>query len=125
MHRFPWIFAVLSLAGVTAGCVAPAELKPTFENGWTVYAESYIRKPIDCQGGKVQLNGDRLDTHLTNECQGVRVTGTHNDVEVDIAPGGGIEITGSHNDVFWHQARPGPRPRLIDSGVSNTFHPAQ
>jgi hypothetical protein len=38
-------------------------------------------------------------------------------------PGGTIEITGEHNDVFWHQQPPNPpRPRLLDSGSSNTFH---
>lgn len=119
------VWGAFAIAAAVGACAAPAELRPVVQNGWVIYSESYIRKPLDCQGGKIQLNGNRLDTNLLNNCQAVRVTGEHNDVEIAVAPGGTIEITGEHNDVFWHQALPGPRPRLIDTGVSNTFHPAQ
>src|SRR5690349_17584663 len=95
MRQSALAFSATVAVAVLGGCAAPSEPKPTVQDGWTVYAESHIRKPINCQGGNVQLNGDRLDTHLTNACQAVRVTGAHNDVQVDIAPGGTIEITGS------------------------------
>ena len=48
------------------------------------------------------------DTRLTGDCRNVRITGTHNDIEIEMAPSGTIEITGSSNDVFWSQPRLGP-----------------
>jgi hypothetical protein len=97
---------------------------PLFQNGWAVYTQSRIHAPIPCGATPVQLSGDRLDTHMTGECGWVRITGAHNDIEVDSAPGGTIEVLGSNNDVFWRQSQRGAPPRLIDHGFSNTFHRA-
>ena len=55
-------------------------------------------------------------------CRFVRISGSHNDIALDIVPGGTIEITGAHNDVNWRQTEPGPRPDLQDHGESNTFY---
>nr|WP_294508780.1 DUF3060 domain-containing protein [uncultured Rhodopila sp.] len=114
--------AFASLVALAACAQAPARLSPTVADGWTTYAESRIHAPIPCGATPIQLTGDRLDTHVTGDCRRVRITGAHNDIVVDIAPGGMIEIVGSNNDVFWTQTGPGPQPQLIDLGVSNTFH---
>lgn len=122
------VTAPLALASlvVLCGCAqAPNRLSPTVADGWTTYAESRINAPIPCGATPIQLTGNRLDTHITGECQRVRITGAHNDIAVDIVPGGMIEIVGSNNDVFWTQTAPGPRPQLIDLGVSNTFHQSE
>jgi len=52
----------------------------------------------------------------------VRVSGAHNDIFIDVTPGGTIEITGNHNDVSWRRIEPGPLPVLQDRGQSNSFH---
>jgi hypothetical protein len=114
--------ALLGLATLAACAGAPRQLAPTVQGGWTTYAESRIRTPIPCGTTPIQLTGNHLATHLTGECRQVRITGAHNDIEVDIAPGGTIEILGSSTDVFWTQTRPGPRPQLINQGTNNTFH---
>jgi hypothetical protein len=115
-------FALAGLLTVAACASAPTHLTPTVQGGWTTYAESRIHTPIPCGTTPIMLTGNRLDTHLTGECEHVRITGGHNDIVIDIAPGGTIEIAGSNDDVFWTQTRPGPAPQLIDTGVSNTFH---
>ena len=122
MSHVTAVFTLAGLAALGACARAPAQLAPTVQDGWTTYAESRIHAPIPCSASPIQLTGNRLDTHVTGECQRVRITGAHNDIVVDIVPGGMIEIVGSNNDVFWTQTGPGPRPKLIDLGVSNTFH---
>lgn len=122
MSHVTTVFALASLVALSACASAPAQLAPTVQNGWTTYAESRIRAPIPCGATPIQLTGDRLDTHVTGGCRQVRIAGAHNDIIVDIVPGGTIEIVGSNNDVFWAQTAPGPRPQLIDHGASNTFH---
>jgi hypothetical protein len=86
------------------------------------YAQSRIDTPIVCGAMPIQLTGNRLDTKVTGECQQIRITGAHNDIVVEIAPGGSIEILGSNDDVSWRQTQPGSPPRLIDTGANNTFH---
>lgn len=116
-----WL-VLTGLAGLAACAPPPKELAPVEQGGWLTYSESRIRAPIACGETPIQLTGSRLDTRLTGDCRYVRITGTHNDIEIEMVPGGTIEITGSNNDVFWSQLRPGPAPQLVNSGISNTFH---
>ena len=118
-----YTLAGLALPGACAP--PPARLAPVEQAGWLTYSESRISTPIPCGATPIQLTGDHLDTSLTGECQYVRITRTHNDIEISIAPGGTIEILGANNDVFWDQVRPGPPPHLINNGASNTFHRRQ
>ena len=94
-----------------------------FGHGARVAIETRLHDPhvarVHCE---IQVEGDRTETRLTGPCRFVRITGSHNDVEVDIVPAGVIEITGGHNDVNWRQIQQGPRPTLTSSGESNSFH---
>src|SRR5689334_5966354 len=123
MKHMPALLVLAGL-GALAACEQqqPMQLAPSVQNGWMIYAESRIHQPIPCGQMPIQLNGDRLDTHLTGDCRQVRMTGAHNVVQVDIVPGGTIEVLGSNNDVVWYQTRPGTKPQLIDRGTSNSFH---
>jgi hypothetical protein len=77
---------------------------------------------VPCDGRPIDIASDRNDMTLTGPCQFVSVSGAHNDVYIDVTPGGTIQITGDHNDVSWRQIQRGPRPNLQDRGESNTFH---
>ncbi len=88
-------------------------------NGWDIYGKI---DRVSCSGRPVLLQGSHTDVTLAGACRYVRITGEHNDVTVDVRPGGTIEITGAHNDVWWRQRSPGPGPRLVNNGASNTFH---
>jgi hypothetical protein len=118
-------YILIGLVMLGACAPSPTKLAPVEQGGWLIYSESRIRTPIACGPTPIQLTGDRLDTKLTGECHYVRITGAHNDIEIDVAPGGTIEMLGTNNDVFWNQVRPGPSPRLINNGSSNTFHQKQ
>lgn len=91
-------------------------------NGVVQYTTSRTKQTVPCDGRPIDIASDRNDMTLTGPCQFVRVSGAHNDVFVDIIPGGTIEITGNHNDVSWRTIQPGPLPILQDKGQSNSFH---
>lgn len=112
--------AAISLA--VAACTPMTAPVATDQNGFAVYSASQASQTIPCDTRPVQLNGSRTEIRLTGPCRFVRLIGGHNDVSVELAPGGGIEITGSHNDVTWYLVQPGPDPVLLDHGESNTFH---
>jgi hypothetical protein len=116
--------AVMCLAGGVACTTNPPKPPVVDEAGITHYSTSRTKQNIACEGQSVQLEGDRTELTLTGNCRLIRITGSHNDIETDIAPGGTIEITGGHNDVTWRQTEPGAPPVLQNRGESNTFHRA-
>ena len=114
----------LAAVGLAAACTPTAEeARPVQQSGFMVYNANGARQAIACDSLPIQLNGNHTSIRLTGACRFVRVAGKHNDIAVDVAPGGTIEITGQHNDVSWRQVRPGPAPLLLDHGPSNSFHP--
>ena len=104
------------------GCTNPPKPPVVDATGVTHYMTSRTKQNIACERQPIQLEGDRTELTLTGPCDFVRITGSHNDIEINIVPGGTIEITGAHNDVTWRQIEPGPPPRLQNRGESNTFH---
>ncbi len=119
--------AIIARIGVLGLAVAACETNPSGppgpieQNGFLVYGNGAPSK-IACDQRPVQLNGNHSDKRLIGPCRFVRVAGAHNDISIDVAPGGRIDITGAHNDVTWFQSLPGPPPTLMDHGASNTFH---
>jgi hypothetical protein len=109
-------------AGLLAGCTHAASEVPTARDGWLHYAQGRTRGTYPCRSEPVSVDGDRNNIRLTGACERVRIAGSHNDITVEVMPGGTIEITGGHNDVTWRQSAPGPKPELKDTGVSNSFH---
>ncbi len=116
------ILRVAAIALLVAGCKSTTPPIAAEENGFAVYTASQTNATIPCDTRPVQLNVSRTELRLTGSCRFVRLTGDHNDVFVELAPGGSIEITGSHNDVTWRLLQPGPEPALLDRGESNTYH---
>ncbi len=114
-----WLGTACLAAACTARPGGPPG--PVLINGIMVYGDG-APSTIACDVRPVQLNGNHTSIRVTGDCGFVRVAGEHNDIGVDVAPGGTIEITGAHNDVTWIQARPGPAPVLEDHGASNSFH---
>ena len=104
------------------GCTNPPKPPVVDATGMTHYSTYRAKQTIVCEGQPIQLEGDRTELTLKGPCRFVRITGSHNDIETDVVPGGTIEITGGHNDVTWHQIGPGAPPQLQDRGESNTFH---
>ena len=120
--RITWFGPGVLAIGLLTGCAHEATQAPVTRDGWLHYADSRARGTYPCKDMPVSLDGNRNDVRLTGGCQRVRVAGDHNDVHVDVAPGGTIEVTGGHNDVTWRQTAPGPKPELKDTGASNSFH---
>jgi hypothetical protein len=119
MRTFVIVAAGLVVPAVSAVAAPPV---PRQENGWLIYQDSYTTLTIPCGPQPVLLYGSHTTITLRGVCAYVRVAGAHNDIGIDIGPAGTIEITGAHNDVTWQQVQPGPPPRLIDGGYSNSFH---
>jgi Protein of unknown function (DUF3060) len=115
------IAAAFAFVLAASACSHPPQ-PPVVQNGWLTYRTSYTSATIHCGDQPIALAGDHTSLQLVGSCTNVRLAGSHNDVEVDIVPGGEITITGSHNDLTWHRAAPGPPPHLTDQGKSNTFH---
>ncbi len=77
---------------------------------------------VQCDARPVSFDGSHTRIEAEGGCRSVRVAGEHNDIIVQMAPGGLIEVTGAHNDIWWRPARPGPAPVFRDVGASNSFH---
>ena len=94
--------------------------QPRLKDGWDAYGYADL---VVCRDNPVLLLGHHMDVKVRGGCHYVRVAGSHNDVRVDLAPGGTIEITGAHNDVTW-RLPPGAQtgPVLLNHGESNDFH---
>jgi hypothetical protein len=116
------ILRIAAIGLLVAGCKSITPPVAVEQNGFAVYTASQTDATIPCDMRPVQLNVSRAELRLTGACHFVRLTGDHNDVFVELAPGSSIEITGAHNDVTWRLLRPGPEPTLIDRGESNTYH---
>jgi Protein of unknown function (DUF3060) len=115
--------ATLACAVCLSACGASTRAPTaTLQDGWVTYADSRVAQRIACDDRPVLLTGNRNELHLVGDCRQVRIAGEHNDISVNVAPGGTVEITGSHNDVNWTYARPGGRPQLLDHGKENSFH---
>ncbi len=119
--RIAVLAAVVALA-TTGAARADHPLSGQLDDGWENFRVSHVHREIFCDGRPVLLTGDHTKLRLSGDCPRVRVAGWHNDIFVDLLPGGTIEITGAHNDVTWHATRPYPRPRLVNAGSRNTFH---
>lgn len=113
---------IAAVAMATSACTNTFPPVAVEQNGFAVYSASRASQTIPCDARPVQLNGSHTDLRLTGPCRFVRLAGEHNDVSVQLAPGGSIEITGSHNDVTWRSLQPGPDPVLVNRGEDNTFH---
>jgi hypothetical protein len=113
--------STVCFSGVVA-CTNATPQPPIAQDGWLRYITSRSKQTIPCGEIPIQLEGDRTDLTLTGYCRVVRVTGEHNDIHVQVTPGGTIEVTGKHNDIWCQQMGAGPRPRLLNAGYSNTFH---
>jgi len=113
---------VICLASTVACQNTPPHPPVVTDDGLMHYKTSRTAQKIACDGRPVSLEGDRTELSLVGPCRFVRVAGSHNDIALDILPGGTIDITGAHNDVSWRQTEAGPRPDLQNHGDSNTFH---
>ncbi len=101
-------------------CAQAAPAIPTPDGAWDRYGYA---SSITCGARPVLLTGSHMDLTVRGNCRTVRVAGAHNDIDVELEPGGRIEITGKHNDVTWHLLPGAPvAPVLLDQGTSNTFH---
>ena len=113
---------MICMASGTACQNAPPQPPVVTADGVMRYTTSRTEQKIDCGGHPIELAGSRTEMTLVGPCRFVRVSGNHNDIALDIVPGGTIDITGAHNDVNWRQTEPGPQPDLQDHGESNRFH---
>jgi hypothetical protein len=113
---------LLGLASGAACTNAPPQPPVIASDGTLHYKTSRTAQQINCDGTPIELEGDRTELTLTGSCRFVRISGSHNDISLDVVPGGTIEVTGGHNDVSWRQTGTGPRPNVEDHGDSNSFH---
>jgi hypothetical protein len=120
-----FILARIIVFGLASGaaCTNATPQPPVVSSDGTLhYKTSRTGQTINCDGRPIELEGDRTELTLTGPCRSVRISGSHNDISLDIVPAGTIEITGGHNDVTWRQTEAGPGPTLQDQGDANSFH---
>ncbi len=122
MRRVAIGIALICLVSI-AGCQnTPPEPPVLAGDGVLHYKTSRTAHTITCDDRPISLDGDRTELKLIGPCRSVVITGSHNDIALDILPAGRIAITGAHNDVTWNLIESGPRPELLNQGESNTFH---
>jgi hypothetical protein len=114
--------AVICLVSAAACQSVPPQPPVVTEDGMLHYKTSRTSQKIVCDSRPISLDGDRTELTLVGSCHFVRISGSHNDIALDIIPAGTIEITGAHNDVSWRLTEAGARPDLQNHGDSNTFH---
>lgn len=120
------IVLVLLSAGALASCSRkPPSEEPVNVGGAIEYSQSRVQGEIACGNAPIVLRGDRTVMTLTGACKDVTVAGDHNDITVQLAPGGQVVASGDHNDITWSQSEPGAPPVLSSPGGSNTFHAPQ
>lgn len=120
-----FVAARIVLIGLASGAACanmPPQPPVVTGDGTLHYKTSRTAQTINCDGRPIELAGDRSELALTGPCRFVRISGSHNDIALDVVPAGTIEVTGGHNDVSWRQTAPGPRPELQSSGDDNSFH---
>jgi hypothetical protein len=113
---------LFSLASGAACTTTPPQPPEVSSDGTLHYKTSRTAQQINCDGRPIELEGDRSELTLSGACRFVRISGSHNDISLDVVPAGTIEVTGGHNDVSWRQTGAGPRPNFQDHGDSNSFH---
>jgi hypothetical protein len=91
-------------------------------SGWQRFSSNAPAR-IQCGELPIVLEGNHTNLTLSGNCGYVRVAGNHNDIAIELAPGGTIEITGAHNDVSWTQPNAAIPATFYNRGESNTFHP--
>lgn len=121
MRAGRWFLPALGAVGLILGACQHKLAPPTLQDGWLVYTGDHTDVDAVCDSTPIRLTGDHTDVTLTGSCTNVQLTGSHNDVDVAMAPAGQFEITGSSNDVWWHLARPGAPPVLINHGKQDAF----
>ena len=121
--RWPAMWIGAACLAACSGCTPqPPQLDSA---GVLHYGTSHTSEKLACAVHPIQLDGDHTDITLTGSCTFVRLAGSHNDVAVNVAPGGTIDITGSSNDVYWYQVAAGPSPNLLNQGKDNAFHKSE
>ncbi len=73
---------------------------------------------LDCNQEAAAVNGNANRVVLHGACRSLHVTGAHNEVEVDLRPGGALTIVGADNHVLYTPIVPGPTTSL--QGVDNS-----
>jgi hypothetical protein len=113
---------IVRCLGLALAVMPVAAFGPVQQNGWIIYSDWHAAETIPCTPTPILLRGSHTDLTLRGACAYVRLEGEHNDIDVQLGPAAVVEITGAHNDVTWTQVVPGPPPRLMDLGASNSFH---
>jgi hypothetical protein len=75
----------------------------------------------DCTARNTILRGNGNAITFRGGCRSLTVTGSKNDVTVEIAAGGLISVQGNNNEVHWRVTGGMRPPRLKQSGHNNTF----
>ena len=69
-------------------------------------------------GERVELVGDRNIVTITGECVGLSVTGSGNQIGIEVVDE--VRIEGDRNDVRWQRGLTFDRPNVLESGGSNS-----
>lgn len=69
-------------------------------------------------GERVELVGDRNIVTITGECVGLAITGSGNQVGIEVVDE--IRIEGARNDVRWQRGLTVDRPNMLETGGSNS-----
>ncbi|GAW40747.1 hypothetical protein SH203_01147 [Brevundimonas sp. SH203] len=74
------------------------------------------RNTIACDGRAVEVAGSGHDLTFTGSCAGLRLSGTNNQITIDLAPNARLTVEGTSQTVRW---RSSARPRQSVVGVGN------
>jgi hypothetical protein len=103
---FPLLIAVVFIVpwkdfGVFAGLFGPTKVP---QGGSLMVNESNKTKTIECNDGKLTLNGRNLEVTVTGHCAHLFVNGWGHRVTVDSADG--IQVNGGDTVVVYHSGEP-------------------
>jgi hypothetical protein len=122
------VVSIIALAWIMCGI---AEAKPAFDqvgrDGGFERAEdrdigisgSNQNERLDCRGGKLQVSGSSNRISAVGPCSGVQVSGSSNEIFLDLLPGSHVDVSGSSNVIEYRILARGPGAIVRQSGSNN------
>jgi Protein of unknown function (DUF3060) len=74
---------------------------------------------VDCRGGTLQVSGSSNRVSAVGPCSGVLVSGSSNQIFVDLLPGSPVDLSGSSNVIEYRIFAGAPDAIVHQSGSNN------
>ncbi len=88
----------------------------------TLTSMAIICRFLRCNGRLVMITFSHADISLAGPCHSAQLAANHDELTVQVASGATLEVTGNHDDVWWQLAPGQVPPTTVDRGGTTIFH---